>query len=82
LIAREAIYTEEARQKKINGSCMIAVVVDSQGMPRNIEIVKSLNPGLDENAAYAVSQYRFKPAIKDGEPIPTKVYVEVNFRLY
>ena len=38
--------------------------------------------GLDESATECVSQYRFKPAMKDGEPIEARIVVEVNFRLY
>jgi outer membrane biosynthesis protein TonB len=36
---------------------------------------------LDEKAIEAVSQYRFKPAMKDGVPVPVKITVEVNFHL-
>jgi protein TonB len=38
--------------------------------------------GLDEKAIEAVNQYRFKPAMKDGEPVPVRITVEVNFRLF
>jgi hypothetical protein len=44
--------------------------------------VKPLGYGLSEKAIEAVSRYRFKPAMKNGEPVPVMVNVEVNFRLY
>jgi protein TonB len=37
---------------------------------------------LSEKAIEAVSRYRFKPAMKDGKPVPVMVNVEVNFRFY
>jgi protein TonB len=38
--------------------------------------------GLDEKAVEAVRQYRFKPAMKDGRPVPVEIYVEVNFQIF
>jgi protein TonB len=38
--------------------------------------------GLDQKAMEAVSKWRFRPATKDGKPVPVMVNVEVHFRLY
>jgi len=82
LIQPEAEYTEEARKARINGVCLISMIVDPQGMPRNLQVKKSLNPGLDQNAMIAVNRYRFKPAMKDGEPIAVFVVIEVKFKIW
>jgi TonB family protein len=78
----EAEFSDEARQAKYGGICLLSVIVNSQGMPRNIQVVRKLGMGLDEKAIEAISQYRFKPALKDGVPVPVRLSVEVNFRLY
>ena len=78
----EAHYSDKAREAKINGACIITLIVDAQGMPQNPRETKGLGYGLDENAMEAVTEYRFKPAMRDGEPIPVMITVEVNFRLY
>src|SRR5665213_4339129 len=36
--------------------------------------------GLDEKAVEAVKQYRFKPAMEGGKPVPVELNIEVNFR--
>ena len=77
----QAQFSEEAREAKYGGICLLSLIVDTQGMPRNIRVVRSLGKGLDEKAIEAVSQYRFKPAMKDGVPVPVKITVEVNFHL-
>jgi outer membrane biosynthesis protein TonB len=51
-------------------------------MPQEIKIVKTLDPGLDQNAMDAVDRYRFKPAMRNGEPVPVMLTVEVAFRVY
>jgi TonB family protein len=78
----KAKFTDYARRKKIQGSCLISVIVGANGRPLNPKVTKSLDPGLDSNAIEAVNKYRFKPAMKNGVPIPVMITVEVNFRLY
>jgi TonB family protein len=77
----EARYTEYARENHLEGVCLIALIVDEHGLPQEIQVVQSLEPDLDQNAMYALSQYRFTPAMKKGRPVPVKITVEVNFRL-
>jgi periplasmic protein TonB len=59
------------------------VVVDDQGRPQNLKVLRSLGLGLglDQKAIEAVSQWRFKPGLKDGKPVPVLATIEVNFRL-
>ena len=75
----EARYTEEARQKNIEGSVLLALTIDHDGLPQNIHIKRSLEPSLDQAAIEAVRQWRFLPAIKDGQPVSMVITVEVNF---
>ena len=74
-------YTEEARLAKKQGSVLISVVLDSEGVPRDIRLLRSLGFGLDEQAYRTVSGWRFKPATTAGEPVPVKANIEINFRL-
>jgi periplasmic protein TonB len=79
----EAEFSDEARRAKYQGVCLVALIVDAQGMPQNVHVIRPLGMGLDEKAVEAVRKYRFKPAMKDGKtPVPVMVTVEVNFRLY
>jgi len=78
----EAFYSDEARRKKIGGVCVVSLIVDTNGMPRNVRVRRPLGYGLDQNAVEAARRYRFKPATKKGQPIPVMIAVEINFRLY
>jgi TonB family protein len=77
----EAVYSDNGLRNRINGSCLIALIVDVHGVPQNLSIVKSLEPSLDQNALNAVSQYRFKPAMRNGTPVPVRITIEVDFHL-
>ena len=83
LYTPEPEYSKYAKKKRIQGVCLVGMIVDAEGIPQNVHIVKSLEPSLDQNAIEAVKKYRFRPAMKDGKtPVPVVVNIEVNFRLY
>ncbi|MEZ5400719.1 MAG: M56 family metallopeptidase [Bryobacteraceae bacterium] len=77
----EPQYTEEARQAKIAGTCVLSVIVGPDGLAREIEVRRSLDEGLDAKAIEAVEQWVFEPGIKDGSAVPVRATIEVNFRL-
>jgi TonB family protein len=78
-----AEFSDEARRAKYQGVCLIGLIVDAEGNPQNIHVVRALGMGLDEKAIEAIRQYKFKPAMKDGTtPVPTMITIEVDFRLY
>jgi TonB family protein len=78
----EPEFSDEARRKKIEGVVTLSLVVDTEGQPTDVQVVTPLGHGLDEKAVEAVKQWRFQPAMKDGNPISTKINVQVNFHLY
>lgn len=77
----EPQYTDKARSAHISGRSLLSVVIDENGVPRDIKVISPLPDGLEEKAIEAVSQWRFKPATRNGVAISTKAQVEVNFRL-
>jgi TonB family protein len=77
----EPSYTPEAKEAKIQGGVVLNLVVNAQGRADDIKVTQSLDPGLDANAVAAVSQWLFKPGMKDGQPVDVAVTIEINFRL-
>jgi len=77
----EPQYSEEARKAKWQGAVMLSLVVDENGRPTQIRVIRPLGLGLDEKAIEAVSQWTFKPGMKDGKPVKVLAQIEVTFRL-
>ena len=75
-------FSDEARRNHYQGICMIAIIVDAHGNPRNPRIVRHLGMGLDEKALDAVRRYRFRPALRQGKPVAVAITVSIDFRLY
>ena len=79
---QEPDYSERARKKKISGTVQLSAVVDSSGDVRDIQVTKSLERSLDQQAIAALNRWKFEPAIKDGQPVAVKLEIEMSFRLY
>lgn len=82
IYAPDPEFSDEARRAKYQGICVVGLIVDAQGNPQRIHIVRPLGMGLDEKALEAVRQYKFKPAMLKGRPVAVEVDIEVNFRIY
>jgi TonB family protein len=82
IYAPMAEFSDEARRNKYQGVCMISLIVDAQGIPRNPIVIQTLGEGLDQKALEAIPRYKFKPGMKNGRPVATRIIVEVNFRLF
>jgi TonB family protein len=77
----EPQYTEEARLAKYQGTVVVATDIGTDGTAQSMRVVRGLGLGLDEEALKAISQWKFQPGAKDGEPVAVRATIEVNFRL-
>lgn len=74
-------YSPYGRLAQITGLCVVAFMVDKDGAPRSVRVVKSLESSMDENVVAAVNELRFKPALKDGKtPVPVEVIMPIRFK--
>jgi len=78
----EPEFTEEARKADFQGTVSLQLIVDSQGNPQDVRVVRHLGMGLDQKAVDAVRQYRFRPAMYQGHPVAVQMVIEVDFRLH
>jgi protein TonB len=77
----EPMYTQEAINAKLEGTVVLTTIIDVDGAPQSIKVVRELGGGLDENAVECLRQWRFRPALSHDEPVEQKITIEMNFRL-
>ncbi|HXC95244.1 MAG TPA: energy transducer TonB [Edaphobacter sp.] len=75
-------FAQQARNANIAGNVLVNLVVDQNGNPTNVRVVRGIGQGLDEKAVESVRKYRFKPAMEHGQPVPVELNVEVNFQTF
>ena len=76
-------YTPAAMEAKIQGSVWLECVVGETGDIIDVKVTRSLDTeyGLDQAAIDAASQWKFKPGLKDGEPVAVGITIELTFTL-
>jgi protein TonB len=75
-------YPFEAKQKGISGKVTLRFVVDSNGVPREPQVVSADPPGVFEEAALeVVVKYKFRPAKKAGKAVDCIVKLPISFDL-
>lgn len=81
--AVEPEFSEQARKAKVQGTVLLTLIVDVNGNPNDVRVVRGIGSGLDEKAVEAVKKYKFKPAIfKGGQAVPVSIKIEVNFKRF
>lgn len=75
-------YPKKESKAHRRGTVVLDLVVDADGLPRDIKVSLPLSPEFDRAALDAVKKWKFSPATKDGRPVATQIKVEVSFHLY
>ena len=73
-------YPMIARSARVQGVVILEAVLDASGSVESVRVLRSI-PLLDQAALDAVRQWRFTPALLNGEPVPVVMTVTVNFTL-
>jgi protein TonB len=74
-------YPESARREGIEGTVLLSIVVDVDGNVSNAKVLAGPGHGLNEAARDAIGKFRFKPAIKSGQPVSTEMKYKYTFFL-
>jgi protein TonB len=70
-------YAPDRLRGIAEGTVILHVVVRPHGEAGNITVVRSPDPRLEEEAIAAVRRWRFAPGLRDGQPIPVLVEIEI-----
>lgn len=62
-------YPEEARKNEVEGSVRLRVTLSPEGKVENVVVLSGPGYGLNEAARDALRRFRFRPAMKAGEPV-------------
>jgi TonB family protein len=75
------VYTDEARSLKLEGEVLLEVSFSANGALHVNRVVRGLGHGLDEAAIAAANKIRFKPALRNGQPMDSTAVVHVTFQM-
>ena len=75
-------YPTAAKEAKVQGMVVISFIVTSEGKVENVEVLRGIGSGCDEEAVRVISQSgTWTPAKKEGKTVATKMTLPVQFKL-
>ena len=75
------IYPFGLRRAGMAGEVVLSFLISVEGRVRSAEVVRSSHPGFDEAALEAVLQWTFRPGLKEGKPVETRMRVPIMFQI-
>ncbi len=72
-------YPAEAKKNDVEGIVVLRVTVDASGAVTEVKVLKGPGYGLNEAAREWILKTRFKPAMKNGEPVATSITYNYRF---
>ena len=78
----QPVYPAQAKAAGIQGTVILHAIVGMEGNPLQLRVMNNqIDPELSRAAVEAVSQWRYRPTLLNGQPIEVDTTIKVNFTL-
>jgi TonB family protein len=74
-------YVQAAADEKVQGTVRLFAVIRKAGTVDSVEVLRGLDPRLDQSAREALLKWRFEPATRAGVPVDVDAVFDIPFRL-
>ena len=74
------VYPKEAKEKEIEGSVALDVLIDETGKVRQASVIEGLEI-FRTSALEAMRKFLFRPAKVDGKPVAVRIRYSIKFKL-
>jgi periplasmic protein TonB len=74
------VYPKEARDKQLEGTVALDVLIDEKGLVRQVTVIEGLEI-FRQPAINAMKNYKFRPAKVDGKSVAVRIRYSINFQL-
>ncbi|MCI0746667.1 MAG: TonB family protein [Verrucomicrobia subdivision 3 bacterium] len=75
------VYPRELAKAKVEGTVKLVFLVAEDGRVEDVRVENSSRPEFEKPALEAVRKARFRPGVKDGQPVRAFMSVPIRFRL-
>jgi TonB family protein len=77
----DPLYPQMAKIARVQGIVATEVLIDNTGASKNLTIISTDSPLLNQATLDAVKQWRYEPATCNGEPVQIETVIEVRYSL-
>ena len=74
------VYPKEARDKQIEGSVAMDILIDESGKVRQVNVIEG-SEIFRASALVAMQKFLFRPAKVDGKPVAVRIRYSIKFKL-
>ncbi len=74
-------YPADLRRARIEGYVVILFLLNETGQVEEPHVESSSRPEFEEPALEAVRRWKFKPGMKEGEPVATFMRLPIRFKI-
>lgn len=74
-------YPDSLRKARVEGLVTLMLVLDEQGRVEDPRVESSTHKEFEAPALEAIRKWKFKPGLKDGQPVRTYLRQPIRFRL-
>jgi periplasmic protein TonB len=77
------VYTADAMRARLQGTVFLKCIVRPDGVCSDIRIARSLDAtmGLDQQAIESAKRWRFRPGMRQGEPVAVEIDMAIEFNI-
>ena len=72
-------YPPTLINEHVEGEVVLYAVIRRDGSVDSIQLVRGVDEELDKNAMSALSQWKFRPAMRQGEPVELEAIIHIPF---
>ncbi|MEW5975285.1 MAG: energy transducer TonB [Acidobacteriota bacterium] len=74
-------YPPEVIRQRVEGMVVLYAIIRQDGTvdPESVRVVRSLDPRLDQSAREALVRWKFKPSLKNGQPVSIRTEISIPF---
>ncbi|MDG9922030.1 MULTISPECIES: TonB family protein [unclassified Pseudomonas] len=79
---RPPVYPAQAKRRNQQGVVLVEVRLDEYGKLVELKLLRSSGvESLDRSAMKAVAAWRFRAEVENGQPVPSRVHIPIEFAL-
>ncbi len=72
-------YPSDLIKAHVQGEVVLYAIIRKDGSVDSIQVVRGLDPQLDQNAIQALSDWKFRPATRASQPVDVEAVVHIPF---
>lgn len=81
LLSKNMKYPSKAKSRNAEGRVFVEFVVNKEGTPVNMKVLRGIGYGCDEEAIRVLSLAKWNPGKQRGREVPVKMVMPIYFKL-